>query len=232
MTVVPDTAQSCVSARNETGSPELAVATRVTAAPVPAPAGWANVIFCATFPAVTWKDCSACGAAVYRALPPWEAMIVHTPAASAVAVVPETVHTGRLPERKATGRPEDAVAISGTRDPARAAGGALKSITCGCAPAWISSERATSGAEPNAALPPCEAVMVHIPAARAVSVVPETVHTERVSERSDTGSCEVARANSTTGLPATVPGGCLNLMVCGLVPAWTVKERARPAAGA
>ena len=60
MTVAPDTAQSCVSARNETGSPELAVAMRVTAAPVPAPAGWANVIFCATFPAVTWKDPCTC----------------------------------------------------------------------------------------------------------------------------------------------------------------------------
>ena len=105
MTVAPDTAQACVSARNETGSPELAVAVRVTAAPAPAPSGWANEIFCATFPAVTRKDCCACGAAANRALPPWEAMIVHTPAASAVAVVPETVHTGRLPTRKATQQP-------------------------------------------------------------------------------------------------------------------------------
>ena len=66
--------------------------------------------------------------------------------------------------------------------------------------------------------------MVHIPAAWAVTVVPDTVHTGRVSERSDTGSCEVARADSTTGLPTTVGGGCLNLMVCGLVPAWTAEE--------
>ena len=149
-----------------------------------------------------------------------------------MAVVPETVHTGRLPERKATGSPEVAVAISGTREPALAAGGGLKWIICSCGPAWISSERATSGAGLNAALPPCDAVMVHIPAARAVTVVPDTVHTERVSERSDTGSCEVARADSTTGLPTTVGGGCLNLMACGLVPAWTVKERARSGAGA
>ncbi len=232
MTVDPDTAHARVSARNETGSPEVAVAARVTAAPVRAPSGWANVIFCATFPAVTWKDCCTCGAAVYRALPPWEAMIVHTPAARAVAVVPETVHTGRLPERKVTRRPEDAVAISGTRDPALAAGGVLKSITCDCTPAWISSERATSGAARKAALPPCEAVMVHMPAAWAVTVVPDTVHTEPVSERSDTGSLEVARANSTTGLPTTVPGGCLNMMVCSLLPAWTVKERATPGAAA
>ena len=63
-------------------------------------------------------------------------------------------------------------------------------------------------------------------------MVPDTVHTERVSECSDTGSCEVARADSTTGLPTTVGGGCLNLMVCGRVPAWTVKERARSGAGA
>ena len=232
MTVIPDTAQSCVSARNETGSPELAVAIRVTAAPVVAPSGWANVIFCATFPAVTWKDRCTAGAAVYRSLPPWEATMVHTPAARAVAVVPETVHTGRLPERKATGRPEDAVAISGTRAPALAAEGAVKWMSCGCGPAWISSERATSGADLKMALPPCEAVMVHIPAARAVTVVPDTVHTGRVSERSDTGSCEVARADSTTGLPITVPGGCLNLMVCSLLPAWTVKERAMPGAAA
>ena len=232
MTVVPETAHAGVPARNETGSPEVAVARRAAAAPMRAPFGWAKVIVCATFPAVTWKDCVTSGAAVNRALPPWVAVMVHIPGARVVTVVPASAQSAGVPEPKATVRPEVVVAASGTSVPTVTAGSGPKAIFWGCAPAWISREWATSGAALKVALPPWEAVMVHMPASRAVTVVPDTVHTWRGSDRKDTGSREVAEAVSTTRLPATIPAGCVNAIRCGLVPAWILIERATAGAGA
>ncbi len=58
--------------------------------------------------------------------------MAHRPWASGVTVDPEMVQTVGLPERKDTGRPEEAVALSGTATPASALPGGKKLIVCVC----------------------------------------------------------------------------------------------------
>ncbi len=64
---------------------------------------------------------------------------------------------------------------------------------------------------------------MHAPAAKVVTVEPDTVHTGGVVEVNDTGSPEDAEADKGTGSPTGTPdftaAGCLKLIVCGFLPA-------------
>ena len=62
---------------------------------------------------------------------------------------------------------------------------------------------------------------MHGPAATVVTVEPATVHTDGVSELNDTGSPDDARADRTAGVPTVAPGGCPNVIVCGVSVACT-----------
>jgi hypothetical protein len=102
-------------------------------------------------------------------------------------------------------------------------------------PTW--KARATSGAA-DPALPACEAVIVHTPAATAVTIVLETVHTSGVSERNETRSPDGAVACSLTEAPtavagtlADVPSGWPKTMVCRPAPTAAPVSHARSARG-
>ena len=64
-------------------------------------------------------------------------------------------------------------------------------------------------------LPAWEAVMVQVPEATNVVVVPETVQTLVVDEAKVTGNPDVAEADSVNGAPTVWVGIALNVMVCG-----------------
>ncbi len=159
-------------------------------------------------------------------------MIAHAPAATVVTVDPDTVHTGGVPEANDTASPEVADADNVTGTPTWAAGGWLKAIVCGSFPAWTSNARATPGAGAKTALPPCEAVTVHVPGATVVTVRPDTVHTRGMSELNDTGNPEVADADKVTGTPTAAPGGGAKKISCPFCPAFTEKDSVTPGAGA
>src|SRR6266516_2450082 len=131
-----------------------------------------------------------------------------------MAVDPDTVHTGGVSEANVTGNPEVADADRVTGAPTWAAGGWLKVIVCDLRPGWTWNARATPGAGAKTALPPCEAVIVHVPGAAVVTVRPDTVHTGGVPELNDTGNPEVADADKMTGTPTVVPAGGAKMISC------------------
>src|SRR5712691_5908922 len=103
--------------------------------------------------------------------------------------------------------------------------------------AWTAKDRCTSRAAAKRSSPAWEALMAQVPAAVAVTVAPETLHTEGVSERNDTASPEVADAARVTGWPTAAGGGCPKVIACGVLPGWTVprwtgKDRDTPGAAA
>jgi hypothetical protein len=232
VTAEPDTVHvGRVSEVNETGNPEVADADKVTGTPTWAAGGRLKAIVCDLWPAWTWNERVTPGAAAKTELPPCEAVTVHVPGANVVTADPETVHTSGVPEPNDTGSPEVADADKVTGAPTLAAGGWLKAIVCTADPAFTWNERVTPGAAAKRALPPCEAVIVHVPAAAVVTAEPDTVHTGRVPELNDTTSPEVADADKVTW-PTLAAGGWLKAIVCGSFPALTSNERGRPGAGA
>src|SRR5690242_10501864 len=95
VTVEPETGHTAgVLEANDTCSRELADADRVTSSPTLVPGGGVNVIVCDLCLAVwtfdparfTWNDCVTSRAGAKLALPLWEAVIAHVPAATGVAV--------------------------------------------------------------------------------------------------------------------------------------------------
>src|SRR6266496_1231256 len=113
-----------------------------------------------------------------------------------MTVRPDTVHTGGVSEENDTTSPEVADADKVTSTPtASPPGGWLKAIVCDLWPAWTGNERATSRAAAKIALPPCEPVITHAPAATVVTMDPDTVHTSGVSEANDTTSPGAADAD-------------------------------------
>ena len=113
-----------------TARPELAVALSVNLRP----SIWAGmalkVMTCDLSVAVTVKLCVTGVAALYTLLPGCEATIVQVPAASKVAVLPETVQTLLVEELKLTLRPELAVAVNATVVPLALLPGAANVIVC------------------------------------------------------------------------------------------------------
>ena len=233
VTAEPDTVHAGgVSEVNVTGNPEVADADNVTGTPTLAARGWLKAIACDLRPAWTWNERVTPGAAAKRALPPCEAVTVHAPGATVVTADPDTVHTSGVSEANDTGNPEVADADNVTGTPTLAAGGWLKAIACDLRPGWTSNARASPGAGAKIALPPCEAVTVHVPGATVVTVRPDTVHTSGVPELNDTGNPEVADADKVTGTPTAVPGGGAKKISCPFCPAFTEKDSVTPEAGA
>ena len=172
---------------------------------------------------LTWNDRLTSGAAAYRALPPCEAVIVHGPAATVVTTEPATVHTDDVSELNDTVSPDDADADKVTGAPIVTSGGCPNVIVCAAGPALTGltwNDRLTSGAAAYRALPPCEAVIVHGPAATVVTTEPATVHTDDVSELNDTVSPDDADADKVTGAPIVTSGGCPNVIVCAAGLTW------------
>ncbi len=110
------------------------------------PSGGPKVTACWPGPVPIWKARARSGAAANRVFPACEAVIVHTPAATAVAIVlepvPATVHTSGVAERNETGSPDDAVACRVTGEPtsvsaapADVPSGCLNLMVCRAAPA-------------------------------------------------------------------------------------------------
>src|SRR6266496_1573217 len=137
MTVRPDTVHTGgVSEANDTTSPDVADADRVTGTPTWAAGGWLKVIVCDLWPAWTGNERATSRAAAKIALPPCEAVITHAPAVTVLTVEPDTVHTSGVSEANDTTSPGAADADKVTGTPTWAAGGWLKAIVCDLRPAW------------------------------------------------------------------------------------------------
>src|SRR5689334_12871210 len=100
-------------------------------------------------------------------------------------------------------------------------------------PPWTAKDRCRSRAAAKRSSPAWEAVTAQVPTAIAVTVSPETVHTEGVSERKDTTSPEVADADRVPDWPTTAARGCAKAIACGVfptttLPRWTGKDRDIP----
>ena len=108
------------------------------------------------------------------------------PGVSGMTVAPETVHPGGVPEsggacagpaRKDTASPDFAWADATNGTPTVARAGTLNPpMDCGC-PSFdttVNGNEAVAG--PNSWLPPWAAVTVHGPAARVITVSPDTTH--------------------------------------------------------
>ena len=98
------------------------VPTMVAGRPGCVPAGWPKMTARWPVPVPTWKARATSGAAANPAPAGREAVIAHTPAATAVTVARETAHTSGVSERKETGRRDDAVARRVTGAPTIVAG--------------------------------------------------------------------------------------------------------------
>jgi hypothetical protein len=143
-------------------------------------------------------------------------------------VVPLTVHTLSVVDAKDTVRPELAVATkAGGGVPMVWLPGELKVIVCAVnAAAATVKEFETTGAAAKVALPGWLALMVHVPTATSVKVVPLTVQTSGVVEAKETARPELAVADSAGGaMPRVWLPGDIKLMVCAVrAAADTVKE--------
>ena len=147
-------------------------------------------------------------------------MTAQVPAEAVVTVAPETVHTDGVSELNDTASPEVVLADRGTTWPTAAADGCPKMIACdvfwpgsGLCLAVAAGGRgrrrpAARGAAAKRSSPAWEAVTVQVPTAAGVTVAPETVHTDGVSELNDTASPEVAEADRGAVWPAAAVGGC------------------------
>src|SRR2546423_1884965 len=127
--------------------------------------------------------------------------MVQVPAVMGVRVGPETVQIRGVSERNATISPDVADAESVTASPTFACGAVARAFLPAAWPAWTGNDCGMSRAATKRSSPVWEAVTAQVPAAIAVTVTPETEHTEGVSERNDTTSPEVADAARVTGLP-------------------------------
>ena len=132
VTVLPETVQTpAVVEAKLTGSPELAVATRMNgAAPMATLPGARKVIVWVAAVAIV-KVWITGVAAAKLALPACVAVIEQEPGATSVTVLPETVQTPTVVEAKSTGSPELAVAARANgAAPMATLPGATKLIVC------------------------------------------------------------------------------------------------------
>ena len=100
---------------------------------------------------------------------------------------------------------------------------------------WTAKDRCRSRAAAKRSSPAWEAVTAQVPTAIAVTVSPETVHTEGVSERKDTTSPEVADADREATWPTALADGCAKAIVCEVfltTVLWIGKDRETSDAGA
>jgi hypothetical protein len=92
----------------------------------------------------TLKDCVTEVAGLLVALPDCEAMRVQVPADSSVAVAPVTVHTDGVEDVYVTGKPELAVPVKVSDDPAAWLEMALKVMVCGAGTTKVTDVVATT----------------------------------------------------------------------------------------
>lgn len=177
--------------------PVLALATR---AGVATPRVWlpgdVKLMLCVTADTEKLRDTGV--AAVKLALPGWLASTVQVPADTRVSVVPLTVHTEGVVDVKTTARPEVEVAVRASGpEPSVCESGEVKVMVC------VAAETVkvliTGGAAAKTALPGWLAVMLQLPAANNVTVLPLTVQTAVVVDVNDTVRPEVALATSAGG---------------------------------
>lgn len=151
------------------------------------------------------------GAAAYCELPACEACIEQVPAASVVAVVPDTLQIVGVVEAKLTVSPELAFALKATFSPITCAEIALNVIV------WLASTVklwVTGAAAENCELPAWEAWIEHVPPFARATDVPETVQTEVVRDEKLTANPELADALSVNDMP------CGSLGIEGKVMVW------------
>ncbi len=152
-------------------------------------------------------------------MPACEAVSIHVPAAIGVAVLPATVQMPVVEEAKLTVSPELAVALRLSGAPTVCAAMALNVIVWPCA--FTTKLCATAGAAAYVAFPGCEAVIVQVPSATNVALVPDTVHTLAVDEAKLTAKAELVVALKVNGVPTVCAAIAANVIVCD--PALTVK---------
>jgi len=108
--------------------------------------------------------------------------------------LPETVQIAVVVEAKLTGSPEVAVALKvsvpGPTPNVRSERGENEMLWVG---SWTAKLRGAAAAA-QSPLPACVAVMVQVPAAFSVAVLPDTVQTTGVDDAKVTGSPELAEA--------------------------------------
>jgi hypothetical protein len=132
-------------------------------------------------------------AAAQFVLPAWVAWMLQVPAVTRVTEFPETVHTVGVVEARLTGKPELAVALT--------VNGTVVKVRFEIVPkviVWVPCVtvklRLTGAAAAQFVLPAWLALIVQVPTAIGVTVVPVTMHTPVVDEAKLTVSPELAVA--------------------------------------
>ena len=150
-------------------------------------------------------------------LPPCEAWMVQVPVATRVTVEPDTVQTAVVSEAKLTARPEEAVALTVNGEvPIVWLGRRVKVIV------WVirTLKLCTTGtAGAYVELPGCMAQMPQVPADTSVTVTPEIVQAQGVSDSNPTVRPEDALAVIVNGgAPMGRLGRLLKVIVCVVEP--------------
>ena len=150
-------------------------------------------------------------------MPAWLAAMVQVPIANAVTVLPATLQTVALRLLKATGKPEDALAVMANgAAPTTTSASGLKLMLCVSKAAVMLKLRTTCGAGRKLALPAWSAASVQRPTLiRLTCPAPLTAHTAGVVVANVTTKPELALA-VTKKLPALSARseGAKKLMVC------------------
>lgn len=231
VSVVPLTVQTAsVDEAKVTGNPALELATRA-GGEVP------NVWLPGELKVMVWaagatlKVCVTGVAAEVVVLPAWLAVTVQLPAVSNVSAVPPTVHTAGVDDANDTVNPVLAVATrAGAAMPRVWPPGEAKLMVCvvsAAAATWKLRDTGTAAA--TRALPAWLALMVQVPTATRVRLVPLVVHTAGVVDANETSRprLEVA-ARAGAAVPRVWLPGPVKVMVC--TAGATLNERTTGAA--
>ena len=134
-------------------------------------------------------------------MPPWLAVMLQVPTAAKDSVLPLAVQTPGVVDAKLTPRPELALADSGgAAMPSVWLPGEANVMVCAINGAAATvNELVTGAAAATPALPLWLAVMLHVPAATSVTVLPLTVQTPAVFDAKLTARPEVAVATKAGG---------------------------------
>ena len=152
--------------------------------------------------------------------------MVQVPASRNFAVAPLTVQTLVVCEANETVKPEVAVAESVRGVPTVCVPGFANAIVCDSPPTATSSTVLTGRYKLS---PVCIASSTQVPVADIVAVVPLTAQTKGDSEANETGSPELAVAESVTVAPTVCEPTAAKLMVWALWGELLVKEAVHPA---
>jgi len=131
-------------------------------------------------------------------LPACPDLIVQVPALRRLAVAPDSVQTVGVLDTRVTGRPDEAVAMTGNAGVPKGTFGsgpkAMVWVPCVTWKVWL-----TAGAAAKMPLPACVAWTVQVPTAASVTVVPDSVQAAGVMEAKLTVKPEDAVAFTVNG---------------------------------